>query len=155
MEDLRYLQLSMAEHLFEEKKYTSAAHSLSDLLESEPDNVAVRLLLARAYYHSAQLGRAEEQLTELVDRAPTDDYVRLLLARTLERQGRGAEAATQRRILAALTGDDSHLASTPENNSHLAQTREPVAEAPYEAPSGHTRGEGSPEAPDAGPGTAS
>lgn len=48
MEDLRYLQLSMAEHLFEEKKYTSAAHSLSDLLDSEPDNVAVRLLLVRA-----------------------------------------------------------------------------------------------------------
>ena len=52
MEDLRYLQLSMAEHLFEQKKYTSAAHSLSDLLDSEPDNVAVRLLLVRAYYHS-------------------------------------------------------------------------------------------------------
>ena len=153
MEDLRYLQLSMAEHLFEEKKYTSAAHSLSDLLESEPDNIAVRLLLARAYYHSAQLGRAEEQLTELVHRAPTDDYVRLLLARTLERQGRGAEAATQRRILAALTGDDSHLASTPENGSHLAQTREPVTEAPSEGPSGRTSGQGSPEAPDAGPRT--
>ncbi|WP_288798717.1 tetratricopeptide repeat protein [uncultured Arsenicicoccus sp.] len=110
MEDLRYLQLSMAQHLFDQKRYAAAAHSLADLLGTEPDNVAVRLLLARAYYHSAQLGRARDELTELVERAPTDDYVRLLLARTLERQGLGAEAATQRRILAALTGDDRHLA---------------------------------------------
>ncbi|WP_176451585.1 hypothetical protein [Enemella dayhoffiae] len=46
----------------------------------------------------------------LLEQDPTDEYATLLLARTLERQNRAAEAAGVRRVLAALTGDDRHLA---------------------------------------------
>ncbi|MDN5795344.1 MAG: hypothetical protein L0H79_06280 [Intrasporangium sp.] len=50
------------------------------------------MLLARAYFHLAQLGRAEAVLVELVEKAPTDAYADLLLGRTLQRAGRHEEA---------------------------------------------------------------
>ena len=62
----------------------------------------MRLLLARAYFHSAQLGRAEEQLRVLVDRDPSDHYARFVLGRTLERQNRTAEALPHLRMASAM-----------------------------------------------------
>jgi Flp pilus assembly protein TadD len=53
----------------------------------------LRMLLARAYFHSAQLGRAETTLRRIVHESPTDAYAHLLLGRTLQRAGRHAEAA--------------------------------------------------------------
>ena len=67
--------------------------------------MAPRLLLARAYYHSAQLGKAEAQLRVIVDRDPVEHYAHLLLGRTLERQGRAEEAAPWVRLAAAFGGD--------------------------------------------------
>ena len=64
-----------------------------------------RLLLARAYYHSAQLGRAETQLRVLVERDPVEHYARLMLGRTLQRQGRDDEAEPHLRLASALAGD--------------------------------------------------
>jgi predicted Zn-dependent protease len=64
--------------------------------------LAARLLLARAYFHSAQLGRAELALRELIARAPTDAYAHLMLRRTLQRQNRHAEAAGPLRIAAVM-----------------------------------------------------
>ncbi|GHJ39909.1 hypothetical protein Sm713_55180 [Streptomyces sp. TS71-3] len=63
-----------------------------------------RLLLARAYYHSAQLRRAEEQLRLVIDRDPVEHYAHLMLGRTLERQGRSDEAAPWLRMAAAFSG---------------------------------------------------
>ena len=57
------------------------------------------LLLARSYYHSAQLGRAEAAARALVEADPTDVYAVLLLARTLQRRGRHAEAGSWLRRL--------------------------------------------------------
>lgn len=71
--------------------------------------MGVRLLLARAYFHSALLRPAEEHLREVVERDPTETYARLMLARALERQSRSQEAMAHRRILSAMTGDDNLL----------------------------------------------
>ncbi|MGW5332667.1 tetratricopeptide repeat protein [Streptomyces bauhiniae] len=70
-----------------------------------PEQTAPRLLLARAYYRSAQLHRAEAELRIIVDRDPVEHYARLMLGRTLERRSRPEEAAPHLRIAAALAGD--------------------------------------------------
>jgi Flp pilus assembly protein TadD len=88
-----------AQRLFEGRNYASAATELegvlaacrdSDLLHGLDD---AELLLARAYYHSAQLTKAEAAARAFVDDHPSDGYAVLLLARSLERQGRRDEAA--------------------------------------------------------------
>ncbi|MGX2993021.1 tetratricopeptide repeat protein [Streptomyces sp. JNUCC 64] len=94
-----------ARMFFDAKEYLTAARILTGLVEEEPEQVAPRLLLARAYYHSARLGRAEEQLREVLERDPVEGYARLMLGRTLERQGRDAEAAPHLRMAAAFAGE--------------------------------------------------
>jgi hypothetical protein len=44
---------------FNAKEYTAAAHILATLADETPERVGPRLMLARPYYHSAQLQRAE------------------------------------------------------------------------------------------------
>jgi predicted Zn-dependent protease len=85
---------------------TGAARLLEPIVDAEPGNAAVRQLLARAYFHSAQLGRAEEQLRVLVDRDPSDHYAHHVLGRTLERVGRPAEALRHLRLAAAMRAED-------------------------------------------------
>jgi predicted Zn-dependent protease len=85
---------------------TGAARLLEPIVHAEPGNAAVRQLLARAYFHSAQLGRAEEQLRVLVDRDPSDHYAHHVLGRTLERVGRPAEALRHLRLAAAMRAED-------------------------------------------------
>ncbi|MER6957630.1 tetratricopeptide repeat protein [Streptomyces sp. NPDC000618] len=94
-----------AQALFEAKDYAKAARLLAAVVEEAPEQNGPRLLLARAYYHSAQLRRAEEQLREVVDRDPVEHYAHLMLGRTLERQGRSAEAAPWLRMAAAFSGE--------------------------------------------------
>ncbi|MFD6951809.1 disulfide bond formation protein DsbA [Nocardiopsis sp. TSRI0078] len=62
----------------------------------------VRLLAARAYYRSAQLGRARRTLESLVGEGPDDAYARLLLGRTLQRQGERERAAPHLRLAGAM-----------------------------------------------------
>ncbi|GEK02066.1 hypothetical protein TNCT1_43420 [Streptomyces sp. 1-11] len=90
---------------FEAKDYTAAARVLARLVEEVPEQTGPRLLLARAYYHSAQLRRAEAELRIIVERDPVEHYARLMLGRTLQRQARHDEAAPHLRIAAALAGD--------------------------------------------------
>ena len=90
---------------FDAKDYTAAARVLGALVEEVPEQTAPRLLLARAYYHSAQLRRAEAELRVIVERDPVEHYARLMLGRTLQRQGRDDEARPHLRIAAALDGD--------------------------------------------------
>ncbi|MEW2544273.1 tetratricopeptide repeat protein [Streptomyces sp. NPDC047002] len=94
-----------AQLFFDAKEYVTAARILLGLVEEAPEQVGPRLLLARAYYHSARLGRAEEQLRAVVERDPVEAYAHLMLGRTLERQGRAGEAATHLRIAAAFAGE--------------------------------------------------
>ncbi|GAB2562328.1 tetratricopeptide repeat protein [Kribbella endophytica] len=111
MEDLRALSYGLGRQYFEEKDYRGAIKALKPVVEETPDDVGTRLLLARAYYHSALLKPAEQHLHEVITREPTEYYAHLMMARTLERQSRADEAVKHRRIVAALTGDDSHLAN--------------------------------------------
>ncbi|CAM5296434.1 tetratricopeptide repeat protein [Streptomyces atroolivaceus] len=94
-----------AQLFFEAKEYLTAARILGGLVREMPEQVAPRLLLARAYYHSARLAKAETELREVLERDPVEDYARLMLGRTLERQGRHVEAATHLRMAHAMTGD--------------------------------------------------
>ncbi|GAA1517502.1 tetratricopeptide repeat protein [Streptomyces synnematoformans] len=88
--------------LFEARDYAGAAKLLTAVVEEYPEQVAPRLLLARAYYHSAQLRRAEAELRAVLDRDPVEHYAHLMLGRTLQRQGRDEEAAGPLRTAAAL-----------------------------------------------------
>ncbi|MFH9548012.1 tetratricopeptide repeat protein [Streptomyces sp. NPDC051445] len=94
-----------AQLFFAAKEYTAAARVLVGLVEEVPEQTGPRLLLARAYYHSAQLLRAEAELRVIVERDPVEHYARLMLGRTLERQGRHQEAGPHLRLAAALAGD--------------------------------------------------
>lgn len=85
-----------------------AAKLLEPIVAAEPSHADVRLLLARAYFHSAQLRRAEEQFRILVERDPSDHYARFALGRTLERLGRPADALPQFRMAAAMHPDEEY-----------------------------------------------
>ncbi|WP_233289140.1 tetratricopeptide repeat protein [Kitasatospora sp. MBT63] len=93
-----------AELFFDSKHYAEAARILTEVVDEVPGQVGPRLLLARAYYHSAQLRRAEEQLREVLEIDPVEQYAHLMLGRTLQRQGRATEAATSLRLAAAMSG---------------------------------------------------
>lgn len=107
------LRYEMARSAFERGDHLEAARTLEDLLadlsgeEVLHGTSELRLLLARAYYHSAQLKRAEWMLDALVADEPSDPYVRLLLARTLQRQSRHDEARPHVAIAEALGADTS------------------------------------------------
>lgn len=105
-----------AQRLFSERRFTAAARELEHLIADQRGSDAgdtadagenietyslgdAPLLLARAYYQSAQLGRAEAAARALTEADPTDVYAALLLARTLQRRGRHAEAGTWLRRL--------------------------------------------------------
>lgn len=81
---------------------TEAARILRAVVEAEPANEGALELLARAYFDSAQLGRAEAALSRLVELAPANGWARRALARTLERQSRGVEATAHHRMADAL-----------------------------------------------------
>lgn len=94
-----------AQLFFEAKDYAEAARLLTQVVGEVPGQIAPRLLLARAYYHSAQLKRAEEQLREVIARDPVEAYAHLMLGRTLQRQSRHAEAVPLLRMAAAFSGE--------------------------------------------------
>ncbi|MEV5320549.1 tetratricopeptide repeat protein [Streptomyces sp. NPDC052687] len=98
-----------ARMFFDAKDYAAAARVLDGLVEEAPEQTGPRLLLARAYYHSAQLRRAEAELRVIVERDPVEHYARLMLGRTLQRQGRQEEAEPHLRIASALAGDFERL----------------------------------------------
>lgn len=94
-----------ARMFFDAKEYVTAARILDGLVAGAPGEVGPRLLLARAYYHSARLGRAEAELRTVLERDPVESYAHLMLGRTLERQGRHEEARPHLRMAAAFAGD--------------------------------------------------
>jgi Flp pilus assembly protein TadD len=110
------LRLSWATGLFDQGDYAGAANALAALVtevqSAETLHAAtdLRVLLARAYFGSAQLGRAETTLRELVADSPDDGYVHLLLGRTLQRQSRHDEARRHLALAAALGGFERPVA---------------------------------------------
>jgi len=102
------MRFRWAEDLFSQRDYRGAAKVLEEIVASATDEAGhhgladARTLLARSYYHSAQLRRAEATARELLADDPTDGYAALLLARTLERGNRRDEAAPFRSLANAL-----------------------------------------------------
>jgi hypothetical protein len=102
-----------AHGLFDAGEFDAAAPILAELVAdisngtagTSADLLAVRLLLARAYYHSAQLRRAEAEARAVLAADPANAYAHLLLGRTLQRQSRHADAAGPLRIAAAMGAD--------------------------------------------------
>lgn len=94
-----------ASDLFSHRDYYTAAEVLQHLVDTHEHAAelgAARELLARAYFHSAQLDRAADTARDLLERDPAHGYAALLLARALERSSRKDEAASARRYAEAL-----------------------------------------------------
>ncbi|MEV7239349.1 DsbA family protein [Streptomyces sp. NPDC051020] len=102
-EEVRRLRWS--ESLLEQRDPLGALTLLQPLLDHHGDDLNVRRLAARGYFHSAQLSRAHDVLRQLVADAPDDSYARLMLGRTLRRLGRDEEAAVHLKMAAAMTPD--------------------------------------------------
>lgn len=100
--DPRYTRYDRATFFFDGGEYIAAARELADIVADNPESTNARILLARAYYHSAQLGRAERELRTIVADNPVDAYARLLLGRTLQRRSRHDEAGTHLRLAGAM-----------------------------------------------------
>lgn len=104
------LRLALAEGLADRGDHAAAATAYAELVEEATredmghGTTALRTELARAYFGSAQLGRAEAVLRELVEQAPDDGYLHLLLGRTLQRQRRHDDAR-RHLALASILGD--------------------------------------------------
>lgn len=116
-----------AKHAFDDARYTDAIRELEDFFTdlaaaragdgasdgADPighGTAEMHLLLARAYFHSAQLGRAESACRQVLTEAPDDAYAHLLLGRSLQRAGRHDEARGPLRLAELLGGyapDDS------------------------------------------------
>lgn len=101
----------MAESLLDAGRPIEAADALIPVIAAEPGNAAVRQLLARAYFHSAQLTRAEQQLRWLIEHDPSDHYAQFVLGRTLERQGRREQALAHLRMAAVMRPIDDYTAA--------------------------------------------
>lgn len=118
-----YERYERAKRAFEDARYTDAARELEELFTdlaaaradqeeahaSPVDPVGhgtaeAHLLLARAYFHSAQLGRAESAARRVLVESPDDPYAHLLLGRTLQRAGRPDEAKGPLRLAELLGG---------------------------------------------------
>lgn len=103
-----YDRFRWAEDLFAHRDYRGAVRVLEELLavasveEVGHSLTDARTLLARAYFHSAQLRRAEETTRVLLAEDPTDAYAALLLAHTLRRAARPEEAERAMELAVAL-----------------------------------------------------
>lgn len=92
-----------AESLLAQRDPLGALVLLRPLFTEHGGDRSVRLLAARAWFASAQLGRARAVLEELVAEHPADSYAHVLLGRTLQRLGRHEEAGAHLRVGGAMT----------------------------------------------------
>jgi Flp pilus assembly protein TadD len=108
LEDSTHDRWLRAQALFEERAYREAAVLLTELLDDAGEVrhqlTDVRLLLARSYFHSAQLDGAIRVATELLEHDPNEPYAHLLLGRSMQRQGRREEARPHLRLAELLGG---------------------------------------------------
>lgn len=123
----RYAHYERGRELFAEGDHLGAARELEELFtevagasSAGADPVGhgladARLLLARAYFHSAQLRRAEGAARAVLEESPDDAYAHLLLGRTLQRAGRGDEARQHLRLAQLLGGYGSEAGVEPDS----------------------------------------
>jgi len=99
---MSYQEFQRGSMFFEARDYVTASRILAPVVAAEPTNRAALELLGRAYFHSAQLGRAEQTLRSLAEIDPANGWAHEALARTLERQGRSEEAVRHRKLAMAM-----------------------------------------------------
>ena len=122
-----------AQVYFEMNDYAQAVRLLEPVAAEQPRSVSVRLLLARAYYHAAQLQRAEAEFRAVTELDPVEDYAWFALGRALERQSRHAEAAPCFRLAAAMRPQSEYLDAVTRaeaRESILAAAAAPVSAVP-------------------------
>lgn len=125
-----YERYERAKGYFAEAEYVEAARELEDFFTDlaaaraaqegatfadDPvghGTAEAHLLLARAYFHSAQLSRAEAAARTVLHEAPDDPYAHLLLGRTLQRAGRPDEARGPLRLAELLGGYETSSGSS-------------------------------------------
>lgn len=116
-----YEEFQRAAMFFDAKDYVGAARILAPIVADHSGNRAAVELLGRAYFHSAQLGRAEETFRRLIELDPGNDWAHEALARTLERQNRPREARSFRSLARAMGADTSpeiEVSVTAANTRH-------------------------------------
>ncbi|MCW2887328.1 MAG: hypothetical protein QOE54_6478 [Streptosporangiaceae bacterium] len=99
---MTYSEFQRASMFFDFKDYAQAGRILAPIVEREPANRAAVELLGRAYFHSAQLGRAEATFVRLIEMDPANGWAYEALARTLERRNRAGEARRYRKLAHAM-----------------------------------------------------
>jgi Flp pilus assembly protein TadD len=114
---------------FESGDALGAARLLEPIVEAEPQNAAVRQLLARAYFNSAQLAGAEAQLRALIDSDPSDHYAHHVLGRTLERGGRFREALPHLRLAAAMKQHSDYVDAVRRVEAWLGKSGDAAGDA--------------------------
>lgn len=97
-----YEEFQRATLFFDAKDYAGAARILAPIVAEHGENRSAVELLGRAYFHSAQLGRAEETFRRLVEVDPSNGWAYEALARTLERRSRPDEARVFRKLATAM-----------------------------------------------------
>jgi Flp pilus assembly protein TadD len=100
--DSTYELFRMAEFQLELARPLEALRTLEPVTDEIADSASGQLLLARAYFHSAQLSRAEAAFARVLELDPCDHYARFALGRSLERQGRKTEAVSHYRLAVAM-----------------------------------------------------
>ncbi|MGX1675276.1 tetratricopeptide repeat protein [Streptomyces sp. NPDC055400] len=95
-----------ARRLFTSQHYRAASRVLADLVAAEPRSPDLRMLLACAYYNTAQLTLAEAELRQVLHAEPGHASAHLALARVLERRHRWTEAAPHMRTADSMTARD-------------------------------------------------
>ncbi|MEU9760828.1 DsbA family protein [Streptomyces sp. NPDC047987] len=96
-------RLRWAESLLDQRQPLGALTLLKPLLDDYSDDLNVRRIAARGYFHSAQLTRARDILEQLINDAPDDSYARLMLGRTLQRLGDEGQASSHLKMAVAMT----------------------------------------------------
>ncbi|MDA0566111.1 tetratricopeptide repeat protein [Streptomonospora sp. S1-112] len=104
MKETTYETFNRAKMYFDLGDPIEAARVLEPIAEAEPGSRSILELLGRAYFHSAQLNKAEDTFRRIIELDPCDSWAHIALARSLERQSRDDEAATYRRMHAAMSG---------------------------------------------------
>jgi Flp pilus assembly protein TadD len=111
MEVMTVENFRWANDLVEARDPLGALVLLEPALDESQDNLSVLQLAARAYFHSAQLGRAEATFGRILELDPSDHWARHALGRTLERAGKDEQAAPHLRLAAAMNPAPDYVAA--------------------------------------------
>ena len=98
----------------------TAARILEPAVEAEPASATLWLLLARAYFASARLGRAQAAYERLVELDPTDHHAHFGAGRALERQSLYSDALAHYRVAQALAAEPDYAAAVRRLTARLA-----------------------------------